>query len=195
MQKIVPLSATQNITPRHALRYGQPCPSTARISVGDCLQTCLRIGTNQKEKSMNLRRSTIMPTLALAATLAAAITIVSGPAAHAQNQLGGVSADAAVAAQDHTPSNQVAFISPSKCGQRLISSAALMPPLFSGPSAAGGTATDDDPTGCCLIDVGNDGKQLRIPNKTKKECDYLGKSDVIYVKYTWTEGKCPDVKD
>jgi|ERR1700677_1436902 len=44
-----------------------------------------------------------MPTLALAATLAAAITIVSGPAAHAQNQLGGVSADAAVGAQDYTP--------------------------------------------------------------------------------------------
>jgi hypothetical protein len=31
MQRIVPLSATQNITPRHALRYGQPCPSTARM--------------------------------------------------------------------------------------------------------------------------------------------------------------------
>jgi hypothetical protein len=25
-QRMVPLSATQNITPRHALRYGQPCP-------------------------------------------------------------------------------------------------------------------------------------------------------------------------
>jgi hypothetical protein len=140
---------------------------------------------------MNLRRSTIMPTLALAATLAAAITIVSGPAAHAQNQLGGMSADAAVAAQDHTPSNQVTLIPPLKCGQRLISSAALMPPLFSGPSAAGGTATDDDPKGCCSIDV-HDDKQIHIPNKTKKECDDLAKSEVIYVSYTWKEGKCPD---
>jgi hypothetical protein len=136
---------------------------------------------------MNLRRSTIMPTLALAATLAAAITIVSGPAAHAQNQLGGASADAAVAAQDHTPSNQVTFISPSKCGQRLISSAALLPPLFSGPSAAGGTATDDDPKGCCFIGEGD--TQAGIPNKTQKECDDLAKDDLG--KHTWKEGKCP----
>jgi len=129
-----------------------------------------------------------MPTLALAATLAAAITIVSGPAAHAQNQLGGVSADAAVAAQDHTPSNQVTFMSPSKCGQRLISSVALMPPLFSGPSAAGGTATDDDPKGCCFTGEGN--TQIRVPNQTKKECDDSAKGELV--KHMWKEGKCPD---
>jgi hypothetical protein len=137
---------------------------------------------------MNLRRSTIMPTLALAATLAAAITIVSGPAAHAQNQLGGVSADAAVAAQDLAPSNQVTFISPSKCGQRLISSAALMPLLFSGPSAAGDTATYDDPKGCCFIGEGN--TQSRTPNKTQKECDDLAEGSLA--KHMWKEGKCPD---
>jgi hypothetical protein len=137
---------------------------------------------------MNFRRSTIMPTLALAATLAAAITIVSGPVAHAQNQFDGVSADAAVSAPDYTPSNQVTFISPSKCGQRLISSAALILPLFSGQSAAVGTATHDDPKGCCFIGEGD--KQARTPDKTQKECDDLAKGGLD--KHMWKEGKCPD---
>jgi hypothetical protein len=54
---------------------------------------------------MERRELKIVPILALAATLAAAIMVVSGPpAAQAQTQLSGASTDARAGVQDHTPS-------------------------------------------------------------------------------------------